>query len=154
MRRYLIWSVLIFICVGTVMAQPKHSDEQTIRQMVADAIRRLNAGDMTAIHDFWDEEADYVTVDGRMLRGRVALEQFFSQMLSAATRPTQTATIERVRFIAPDVAIVDGSWIITGARDPSGKELPPIQGRGMEVVKKTGSEWRFIATREMVIWKP
>lgn len=129
-------------------------DEQIIRNMVADAIRRLNAGDLSAIREFWDEDADYVSVDGQLLRGRNLLERFFSQMLKASdTRPTQTATIEQVRFIASDVAIVDGSWTITGARDASGNELPPLQGRGVEIVRKKQERWRFVATRQMVIWK-
>jgi len=53
----------------------------------------------------------------------------------------------------PDVAIVDGSWTVTGARDTAGHELSPIKGRGMEVVQKKKGKWRFVATREMVIWK-
>jgi uncharacterized protein (TIGR02246 family) len=122
--------------------------------MVTDAIRRLNAGDLSAIREFWDQDADYVSVEGQLIRGRDALEGFFSQMLKASdTRPTQTATIEQVRFIASDVAIVDGSWTITGARDASGRELPPLQGRGLEIVRKKQGRWRFVATREMVIWK-
>ena len=57
-----------------------------------------------------------------------------------------------MRFLTPDVAIVDGQWTITGARDASGKELPPIKGRGVEIARKTDNRWRFVATREMVVW--
>jgi hypothetical protein len=47
---------------------------------------------------------------------------------------------------------VDGSWTVTGARGADGKELPPIQGRGFELVQeKRDRHWRFIATREMVL---
>jgi uncharacterized protein (TIGR02246 family) len=136
------------------MAQTNSNDEQIIRNMVTDAIRRFNAGDLSAIREFWDEDADYVSVGGQVIRGRDALEGFVAQMLKASdTRPTETATIEQVRFIASNVAIVDGSWTITGARDASGNELPPLQGRGVEIVRKQHDQWRFVATREMVIWK-
>jgi uncharacterized protein (TIGR02246 family) len=150
-----MWVVVITVGLGIVgMAQTNKDDEQIIWNMVTDAIRRLNVGDLSAIREFWDEDADYVGVDGQMLRGRTALESFFSQMLKAsATRPTQTARIEQVRFIASDVAIVDGSWTIIGARDASGKELPPLQGRGVEIVRKKQNRWCFVATREMVVWK-
>ncbi len=58
------------------------------------------------------------------------MEEFLIPMIKAgAGNVTQQATIERVRFLTPDLAIVDGSWTITGARDAAGKELPPIRGR-------------------------
>jgi hypothetical protein len=64
----------------------------------------------------------------------------------------QTATIEQIRFITPELATVDGSWIVTGARDATGKELPVMRGRGFELVQKKNGNWKFIATREMVIF--
>ncbi len=81
------------------------------------------------------------------------MEDFFARMPKEGGG-TQTATIEQVRFIAPDLALVDGSWTITGARDANGRPLPPIEGRGLEMVQKKQSRWRFVATREMVVWKP
>jgi hypothetical protein len=49
------------------------SDESAIRQMVTDAVRRLNQGDLTAIDEFWDEDADYVGIDGQFIHGRQAM---------------------------------------------------------------------------------
>jgi hypothetical protein len=43
-----------------------------------------------------------------MIRGRQAMEDFFAQMLKSGGG-TQTATVEQIRFLSPDVAIVDGS---------------------------------------------
>jgi hypothetical protein len=64
----------------------------------------------------------------------------------------QTVTIEQIRFITPELATVDGSWTVMGARDVAGKELPAIKGRGFELVQKKNGKWKFIATREMVIF--
>jgi hypothetical protein len=58
----------------------------------------------------------------------------------------QAVSVEQVRFISPDLATVDGSWTVMGARDAGGKELPPIKGRGFEVVQKKNGKWRFIVT--------
>lgn len=128
-------------------------DEDTIRQMVADAIRQLNQGDVTAIRAFWDEDADYVGIDGQFIRNRQAMEVFFAQLLKAGAG-TETATIERVRFLRSDLAIVDGSWTLTDAKGKDGKALPVIRGRGCEIVQKKKGHWRFIATREMAVWNP
>jgi len=129
------------------------SDEDAIRQMVSEAVRRLNQGDVTAIRDFWDEKADYVGIGGQFIRGSQAIEDFFTRLLRVGGG-TETVTIEQVRFLSPELAIVDGSWTITGARDADGKELPPLQGRGCEIAQKKQRRWRFVATREMVIWNP
>jgi uncharacterized protein (TIGR02246 family) len=120
---------------------------------LSDAVRRLNQGDVTAVRDFWDEKADYVGIGGQFIRGRQAIEDFFTRLLKAGSG-TETATIEQIRFLSPELAIVDGSWTITGAQDADGKVLPPMHGRGCEVVQKKQRRWRFVATREMVVWNP
>ena len=120
--------------------------------MVDQAVARLNKGDISALDDFWDENADYIGVDGTLIKGRPQMQVFFRKM-AESSKGQQVASIEQIRFITPDLAIVDGSWTVAGARGADGKELPPINGRGFEVVQKRNGKWRFIATREMVVFK-
>ena len=111
-------------------------------------------GDITAFVDYWDEGADYVSVDGRLIKGRAQIQEFFGKMSSSRTgQPQQTAAIDQIRFITPELATVDGSWTITGVRDAQGKKLDPINGKSFEVVQKRHGRWRFVATREMVIFR-
>ena len=146
--------LLAVVLLGLAGSPPSPvSDESTIRQMVEDAVARINQGDLTAIDEFWDENADYVGLDGRFVHGRQAMREFFAQLLKTGAG-TQAGTIEQVRFLASDLAIVDGSWTITGAKDANGKALAIIRGRGCEIVQKRRGRWRFTATREMVVWKP
>lgn len=153
----------VFLCIGLFatlalatganVSVQQQDDERVIRNMVDQAVARLNRGDLTALDEFWDERADYVGVDGTILTGRAQIQAFFQRLASSSsTRPQQTVSIERIRFIVPDIAIVDGSWTITGARDSAGHELPPIKGRGVEIVQRKDARWRFVATREMVIF--
>ena len=126
--------VVLSVCLGIVHASPskhesKEDDERTIRSMVEQAILRLNRGDVTAFNDFGDEGADYVGVDGRMTKGRTEIQELFRQMAKGAGQ--ETGTVEQIRFITPELAMVDGSWTVTGARDASGKELPLIKGRDL-----------------------
>ena len=119
--------------------------------MVDQAISRMNKGDLTVLDDFWDENADYVGVDGRHIVGRVQMKAFFSEILRmSAGGMQQEGTIESIRFLTPELAIVDGSWTISGARDEAGTELAPLSGRGLEIAQKRNGQWRFVATREMV----
>src|SRR6266700_3762369 len=110
-------------------------DERTIRSMVDQAISHLNKGDVTAFEEFWDEHADYVGVDGKLTKERVQIEALFREMARVGVGQ-QTVTIEQDRFITPELATVDGSWAVEGARDGQGRELTPFKGRGFELVQK------------------
>jgi uncharacterized protein (TIGR02246 family) len=146
------WShvAIVVALAGSIYAAPAGEDETAIRTMVDQAVKRLNKGDLTALEEFWDEGADYVGVDGELIKGRTQIQALFRK--AAGQTGQQTAMIEQIRFITPEIATVDGIWIVTGARDGTGQELPPIKGRGFEVVQKKSGRWRFILTREMVIF--
>ena len=158
--RYL-WTIAALVCLGVGNAvsseqpnQPNQEDEQIIRRMADQAISRFNKGDLTAFDDFWAQDADYVSVDGRLVTGRDQIRALFRELTkSGAGQVQQTSSIERIRFLTPELAVVDGLWTVTGARDAAGKELPPIKGRGLEVVQKRNGRWWFVATREMIIFK-
>ncbi len=143
----------LLVCLGVVYAaSTNEEDERTIRGMVDQAVARLNRGDVSALDDFWDENADYVGVDGTLIKGRAQMQTFFRKMTESSTGH-QIASVEQNRFVTQDFATVDGLWTVTGVRGVDGKELAPIKGRGFEVVQKRDGKWRFIATREMVIFK-
>jgi uncharacterized protein (TIGR02246 family) len=144
--------VALSLCVGTLFAASGYEeDERTIRNIVDQAIGRLNKGDVTAFEDFWDQHADYVGVDGKLTKGRMQIQALFREMAKSGAGQ-QTVTVEQIRFITPELATVDGSWTVAGARDGEGKELSPIKGRGFELVQKRTGRWRFIVTREMVVF--
>ena len=145
--------IALLVCLGAVYeTSTNEEDERTIRGMVDQAVARLNKGDVSALDDFWDENADYVGVDGTLIKGRAQMQAFFRKV-AESSKGQQIASVEQIRFITPELATVDGSWTVTGTRGADGKELAPIKGRGFEVVQKRNGKWRFIATREMVIFK-
>jgi uncharacterized protein (TIGR02246 family) len=145
--------IALLVCLGAVYeTSTNEEDERTIRGMVDQAVARLNKGDVSTLDDFWDENADYVGVDGTLIKGRAQMQAFFRKM-AESSKGQEIASVEQIRFITPELATVDGSWTVTGARGADGKELAPIRGRGFEVVQKRDGRWRFIATREMVIFK-
>ncbi len=147
--------IVLAVCVAALRGTPNaQEDERTIRKLVAEAINRMNKGDLTIFRELWSEDADYVSVDGQLLKGRAQIQEFFRQMAGqGASQPQQRAKVEQIRFITPELATVDGAWTVTGARDANGNELAPIEGRGFELVQKKNGRWSFIATREMIVYK-
>ena len=144
--------IALSLCLGGACAASGHDeDERSLRSMVDQAIIRLNRGDVTAFEDFWDEHADYGGVDGKLTKGRTAIQALFREMAKAGIGQ-QTVTIDQIRFITPQLAAIDGSWTVAGARDKNGNQLCPIKGRGFELAQKIAGRWRFIVTRQMVVF--
>lgn len=59
-----------------------------------------------------------------------------------------------VRFLKPDVAVVDGAWETTGAHTSSGKELPTLKGFYTLVLVKKKGRWLVASSRTMVPVSP
>jgi ketosteroid isomerase-like protein len=79
-------SAALLVCLGTVYAaSTNEEDERTIRGMVDQAVARLNKGDVSALDDFWDENADYVGVDGTLIKGRAPMQAFFHKMAKSGS---------------------------------------------------------------------
>jgi uncharacterized protein (TIGR02246 family) len=155
-QKAVYWGCLTLIAaslgVGVAFAaSASEEDERTIRAIVDRAVSRLNKGDVGAFDDFWDENADYVGVDGTLTKGRSQIEALFRQMAKSGGTQ-QSVSIEQIRFVTPEFATVDAWWTVTGARGSDGRKLAPIKGRGFELVQKKDGRWRFIATREMVVF--
>ena len=75
---------LFAFCFGAVwFGRAEESEEQLIRNMVAEAVSRFNNGDARVIRELWDEDADYVGVDGTLTTGRTAIEELLANMLKA-----------------------------------------------------------------------
>ncbi|PYT95323.1 MAG: hypothetical protein DMG38_27570 [Acidobacteria bacterium] len=65
--------------------------------MMDQTVARLNRGDVSALDDFWDENADYVGVDGTLIKGRAQMRGFFRKMGESSTGH-QIASVEQIRF--------------------------------------------------------
>src|ERR1700758_2626211 len=97
------------------------------------------------------EDGDAVFPSGRMARGRTEVEIAETRNHSTGNKQSHTMrTIQTIRFITPDVALVDGSVEITGMVDASGQILPARQGLMTMLFVKKQERWWIAAARAMV----
>jgi len=91
------------ICLGAVHAPAvNEEDERTIRGMVDQAVARLNKRGMPVLWTtFWEENADYVGVDGTLIKGRAQMQAFFRKMAESGSGH-EIASVEQIRFITPE----------------------------------------------------
>ena len=89
------------------------------------------------------ENGTFVTPVGDFLQGRVAMvKDFGPEAEQAVNRSTQAAFSNyRVRFIKPDVAVVDALLTVHNVNGPDGTTIPVIPINFFYVAARHGDHW-------------
>jgi uncharacterized protein (TIGR02246 family) len=141
-----------FLTAAGVRAQASNAaDEKDIRAISAQLQDAWNKADPRMLADLFLTDGDYISSTGRTARGRDEVEKAFAQQWSGLYRKTRIAvTITAVRFVRRDVAIVDGTFDVSGMKDAAGKVLPARSGLSTIVAARKGDRWYVAALRGMV----
>ena len=88
------------------------------------------------------ENGTFVTPVGDFLQGRVAMVKDFGAEAQAVNGSTQAAFSNyRVRFIKPDVAVVDALLTLHNVNGPDGTTIPVIPVHFFYVAARHGDKW-------------
>jgi uncharacterized protein (TIGR02246 family) len=131
-------------------------DEDAVRDLFAQLLVAWERGDGSAYGALFTEDADYVAFDGSHTKGRQAIATSHQRLFDSWLKGTRlVGQIERVRFLAPEVALVHA----TGATLMPGKERPLRPSLQTFVATKQQDAWRFaafhntrIVTRNALQW--
>ena len=143
-------SFQLFIVVASVVASAglaaqtpaSANDEAAVRDVVRRYVNARELKDPVAIEALFTADADQHTTSGEWRRGRAQIVP--GTLESSKRNPgTRNITVQAVRFIAPDVAIADGPYAITGA-DGTRRMWATL------VLTRDASGWRIAAIRNMV----
>lgn len=120
--------------------------EATIRTIIAEQVRAWNAGDGPGYAKRVAPEVAFTNLFGMVMYGAPAFARRHSEILSTFYKgTTKRHTIRRIRFVTPDVAIVDIDNEVHGVTAlPAGMAVPPdgvIRTQLMEVFVRRGGEW-------------
>jgi uncharacterized protein (TIGR02246 family) len=134
---------VLFASVGLIAQTPASpSDEAAVREVVRRYVNAREMKDAAAIESLFTADADQHTTSGEWRRGRAQVVP--GTMESSKRNPgTRNITVQAVRFIAPDVAIADGPYEITGAAGTR-------RMWATLVLKREAGGWRITAIRNMV----
>jgi uncharacterized protein (TIGR02246 family) len=127
------------------------SDEEAIKQRseaFAEAWRQADAKGIAAL---FAENGDTISPDGQTYSGRAAIESRYRELFEGMYKGTQIAiATTSIRLLQPDVAVVDGSYEITGMKGPDGKEMAAVKGLYTNLAVKEGAEWHIACSRPMI----
>jgi uncharacterized protein (TIGR02246 family) len=133
-------SISATMCVAATYGTPK--DESEIRQVLADVAVAFNQHKANLIPEATAEAFDVVNPDGTYTTGIPDLRDAFS---GAFRNARMVATVDRIRFIRPDVSLVDGTFEVTGT-----EITPAPKGRRTFVLVKENGRWMITALRQMI----
>jgi uncharacterized protein (TIGR02246 family) len=94
------------------MKPDHHAEDEAAIRTIVDLVRagwNANSGQRFAAP--FAEDADYVIVDGRYIKGRQSIEQGHQQIFDTIYKGSNnTAAVQSVRFLRADVAVVHVEW--------------------------------------------
>jgi len=130
-------------------------DEAAIRKVYDDTVAAWDKGDYKAMLADYDKDAVWTFSSGVTKRGHEALEKHYAELFAGKYKgTTMKLTIASIRFVTPDVAVVDGTWEASNLRSPEGKELPPVKGLLMNTLVSKDGKWLSVAMQTMVAPPP
>jgi uncharacterized protein (TIGR02246 family) len=155
-----VWALFAGIVGNTARLQaiPTRAGVMNHDEGVASAVTRIaeqfvaiwNAHGMTRLADIYAEDADFVNVIGMRWKGASQIAQM--HVLLHESRMRQTTLVSEdldVRVLAPSVAVVHDTWVLTGDPGAPGWKIGE-QRRGilMHVLKLDGAgKWHIAASQ-------
>lgn len=126
----------------------KSSDTQAIRKHVEDYVQAYNSHRVEAMDALLTDDIDTIVLPGKLLEGKAALHELFVRRHSSVAQASRLSrTVERIRFLTADIALVDGQYEATGMKDPQGNRAPPLKAWITETLRKDLGKWRTVVFR-------
>jgi uncharacterized protein (TIGR02246 family) len=119
------------------------SDIAAINAVLTDRfLAGWNTHDAHVFASAFAEDADFTNVRGVSVSGRYQIEQFHAQAFQKMFMHShQTEDVQKIRFLKPEVAVVDVRWELTGALTPDGNPIPNRSGLLDLVFTSSGGHW-------------
>jgi uncharacterized protein (TIGR02246 family) len=127
------------------------SDEDSIRARTDEFEQAVSAGDAAAIGALFVEDSDLVDQAGVMHHGRAAIEERYQKLFDGAYKGAQAnLEITAVRFVRPEIDVIDGTYELNGMKSPEGLPLGIVRGMFTNVFVKQDGQWMLHCSRPML----
>ena len=131
---------LVIGATGTASAQTR--DEAAIRALGDGFAKAFIQKTPEVRASLFAEDGTFVTPVGDFLQGRAAMMKDFGSEAQAVNGSTQAAFSDyRVRFIKPDIAVVDAVLTLHNINGPDGTVIPVIPVNFFYVAARHGDHW-------------
>jgi uncharacterized protein (TIGR02246 family) len=150
MRSAAITIIALLLTISThAQGRAAGADESAVRRVVQQHEDARHRRDWKAMAALFTDDAEQMASSGVWRTGRAAIESSVAASFATAYKgATYTGTVERVRMLAPTVAIASGIFEIKNIAG-SGHRM----GQTTFVLVRSGADWR-IATATWTVPTP
>ncbi|MHC1730672.1 MAG: SgcJ/EcaC family oxidoreductase [Bacteroidales bacterium] len=153
------WIIMILLGFSMAVSIPavsqnlnkkQSADTAFIKQVMADLDAAYDKRDAVAYIELFQEDADFLWTTGVLSKDRNEIQQQVTNTFKVIpSEYKHISTLQRIRFITPDIAIVDGTvmFVREGAAET---EEPFWKALTTGVCKKEKGQWRVSAIRLML----
>lgn len=140
---------ILFCLLGSLVApiqgdRVSPADEASIREVVSRYVEAREKIDPRAVEALFTADADQLVSSGEWRKGREAVVQ--GTMASSRNNSgRRTITVESIRLVTSDVAIVDGRYELTSSAGGETRKMWTTL-----IMKRTEKAWRIAAIRNML----
>lgn len=146
--------LMIVLTAAGIAAQPEGGtpeDEAALRKVQESFAAAWNRHDAAAMARLWTEDGDWMGPDGYFAEGRARVENYLADAHTENWATTKnTLAVRSVRFIKPDVAVVNAECHLTGSHDWWGNPVPDQKIVGTSIMVKKDGEWLISAFRASI----
>ena len=154
-----VLAVLSVVAAAAQISTSSSPDEARILALIADEESAWNRGDATEYAAHFDQNGSFTNVVGTVAYGRKAFEDRHRELFASAFQGSRlTLAVRHLRFVRPDVAVVDIDTEMSGH-----KGLPPgvraaadgiVRTRLQQVMVKEGGDWWIAAYHNVDVKVP
>lgn len=124
---------------------------QSIRDLYTAFVEAWNKHDVAAMSSRWAIDGDQVEPDGQVAKGRDEVTALLKKQHEGVFKKTKLVlTVKSVWMIKDDVALVDGTYELSGAELADGTPIPARKGMLSSVLINEKNTWSIAASRLMV----
>ncbi len=123
------------------------NEDAAIKQVVAGFSDGWNSHNAHAMCVSLADDVQWVNWRGEPLGTRQAVEDEHARLFADLYKNTQrTDVVKTIRYLSPELAVVDDYWTMTGARKRDGSDWPYRAGYANFVMAKRNGRWIVIVS--------
>jgi len=138
--------------VSAAAGAQQSTDEATLRQLIAAHQAASEHGDLRGLVDIYAPDAEVIAGNGKVSRGRAAIEADYRDTLASASTKSgrhheHPADSIQIRFLTPDVALIDVASVNTGGTDTAGAAIAPSRAQLFTIWQRRDGNWTVVYQR-------